>query len=281
MTVGIGAICDVSTHEPKVVLSSDRLVTTLQQSRIEHERPETKLIKFGTNLSNTHLVGVVAGSVQLGETLQDKIRLEIQAFVNENNEEPWVSTAADLAGAAYEKVVQNRIENRVLRSYGLSLEDLSRQHQFQDSFLNDILAEVDALRNEIHQNLTLLLGGVGLQGPGIFLVATNDILPQNDMGYAAIGSGTQPAESEFIKTQYGKSEDLNTAFATIAAAHHQAKKASGVGGEPDILVVDSNGVHEVDESTRDDLMDRQEKIATKQQNKKDKILSNDTINWNP
>jgi 20S proteasome alpha/beta subunit len=281
MTVGIGAICDAGTHESKVVLSSDRLVTTLQQSRIEHERPETKLIKFGTNLSNTHLVGVVAGSVQLGETLQDQIRREIQAFVSENDEEPWVSTAADLAGAAYQKVVQNRIENRVLRSYGLSLEDLSRQHQFQDSFLNDILAEVDALRNEIHQNLTLLLGGVGFQGPGIFLVATNDVLPQNGMGYAAIGSGTQPAESEFIKTQYVKSEDLNTAFATIAAAHHQAKKASGVGGEPDIIVVDSNGVHEVDKSTRDDLMDRQEKIATKQQNKKDKILSNDTINWSP
>ena len=281
MTVGIGAICDAQTDEPKVVLSSDRLVTTLQQSRIEHEHPETKLINFSRNLSGTHLVGVVAGSVQLGETLRDRINDRIQAFIQENNEEPWVSTAADLAGAAYQTVVQNRIENRVLRSYGLRLDDLSRQHQFQDSFLNDVLAEVDGLRNEIHQNLTLLLGGVGARGPGIFLISTNDVLPQNDMGYATIGSGTQPAESEFIKTEYGKLEDLNTAFTTIAAAHHQAKKASGVGGEPDIMVVDSNGVYEVDEGTRDDLMDRQQKIATEQQNKKDQILSSNPVNWSP
>ena len=40
------------------------------------------------------------------------------------------------------------------------------------------------------------------------------------------------------------------------------------------MIVDSNGLHEVDESTRNDLMDRQQSIAAEQQNKKDQILSN-------
>lgn len=281
MTVGIGAICDADTDDPKVILSSDRLVTTLQQSRIEHEHPETKLIRFAEGMSHTHILGIVSGSVQLGEELHELIDRNLAAFVEENNEEPWVRTAAQLAGESYQAIVQSKIEKRVLQPYGLKLDDLSRQHQFQDSFLNDVLAEADELRNQIQNHLNLLIGGVGTQGPGLFQVVNNDVLPQNDMGYATIGSGVQPAESEFIKSEYGKSDGLDKALATVAAAHHQAKKASGVGGKPDIIVADTNGLHPVGDSTRDDLIDRQKHIAQEQQNQKDQILSNRPINWSP
>lgn len=281
MTVGIGAICESETDDPKVVISSDRLVTTVQMSRIEHEHPETKLITFGDYLGDTHLVGVIAGGLQFGDLLQQEISSRIKLFVQDNGQEPWVSTAADLAARSYRSVVQARVENMALSSYGLKLEDLSRQHQFQDEFLMDVLAEVEEVRETVQQNLTLLLGGVGPQGPGLFQIARGDLFPQNDMGYATIGSGTQPSESEFIKSEYGKTNQLSEALATIAAAHHAAEKASGVGGDPDMMVVDSNDTYQVDEGVMDELMDRQETIADAQQTKKEEILSNRPVGWEP
>ncbi|MFB6233252.1 MAG: hypothetical protein ABEH61_03240 [Haloarculaceae archaeon] len=277
--MGIGAIADHDTENPKVVIASDRLVTTQQQSAIEHEHPETKLSKVGMYLEGTHLVAVVAGSVQFGERYLESIESGIEAFIRENEEEPWVSTVAEVAGNQYRAFVQEKIENVVLQTYGLRLDDLSRQHQFKDGFLDDLLAEADQVRQQIHQNLVLLLGGVGPQGAGVYQVTANDVIPQNDMGYATIGSGTQPAESEFIKSEYGKTDGLTKAFATVAAANHQAKKASGVGGEPDIMVVDTNGVHEVDEETSKALMERQNKIAKEQEKKRGKILEEEDINW--
>jgi hypothetical protein len=281
MTVGVGAICNAGTDNPAVIVSSDRMVTTHQQSRIEHEHPETKLIRFAEDLPNTHLVGVIAGSIQLGERLHSRIEEYISKFVQNESEEPWVETAADLAGTAYRDVVQMGIEDRVLSTYGLELDDLSKQHQFQDSFLNDILAEANEMRQFTHSNLNLLFGGIGTNGPGLYQIVQNEVIPQNSLGYASIGSGVQPAASEFIKTEYGKSEDLESALATIAAAHNQAEKASGVGGEPDIIVADGDGLHPVDNSIRDELMQRQSKIADKQKEIKEEILSEESIQWSP
>lgn len=281
MTVGIGAVCENGSEDAKVVISSDRLVTTLQQSRIEHEHPETKLIEFGDYLGETHLVGIIAGSVQLGESLQSEIEAGIRRFVEQENDEPWVSTAAKIAGERYRKVVKMKIEDVALQPYGLELDDLTKQHQFKDDFLDDVLAEADEIRQTIHGNLTLLLGGVGPTGPGLYQIAQNDVQPQNDMGYATIGSGIQPAESEFIQTGYGKSDSLDRALATVAGAHHQAKAASGVGGEPDIKVIDSEGVHQVEENVRDQLMERQQSIADRQEEVKQQILNDESINWRP
>jgi len=279
MTVGIAAIAESDTDNPKVVVASDRLVTTQQQSAIEHEHPETKLTKIGKDVEHTHLIGVIAGSVNFGEQYLGSVETAIELFIRENNEEPWVSTVADIAGNQYRAFVQEKIENVVLQTYGLELDDLSRQHQFKDGFLDDILSEADQVRQQIHQNLVLLLGGVGPQGAGVYQITGNDVIPQNDMGYTTIGSGTQPAESEFIKSEYGKKEDLTTAFATVAAANYQAKKASGVGGDPDMMIVDTESVHEVAEDTSEALMERQEKIADKQEAIRENVLEDENIDW--
>lgn len=281
MTVGIAAISAQGTDDPKVVVSSDRMITTRQQSAIEHEHPETKLNEIGEFLNQTHLVGVVAGGVELGEQYLTKINNKMKSFVVvvEREEEPWVQTAAEIAAKEYSDLVQQKIEAHVLQPYGLSLDDLSRQHQFKDSFFEDVLAESEQVRRRVNRNLNLLIGGVGPDGAGVYQVSGGDHNPQNDLGYATIGSGSQPAESEFIKREYGKDRPISSTFATIAAAHHQASKASGVGGELDAMVVSSEGAREVEPETIEQLMQRQKRIADKQNDVGEKILSEDPVDW--
>jgi|GEM_PF-2397509 len=279
MTVGIGAISEYESEEPKVVISSDRLVTTHQQSAIEHERPEKKIKEIAVDLHNTHLAGVIAGSVQLGEEFEDKLESALHAWVREHETEPWVQTAANIAGETYREFVQEKIEHAVLQPYGLEISDLSKQHKFKDSFFQDVMSEVQQFRSQVQTNLVLLLGGVADKGAGLYEIRSNDVLFQNDMGYATIGSGTQPAKSEFIKTEYGKSCPLSEALATVAAANYQAQRASGVGGSPDIIIVDSDGVHALDDGVRKRLMDRQEDIDDRQEEIKHNILDENEITW--
>lgn len=129
--------------------------------------------------------------------------------------------------------------------------------------------------------MTLLIGGVGPDGAGIYQVAGDDLIPKNDMGYCAIGSGSQPAESEFIKSDYERSSSVEYVLSTVAAANYQAKKASGVGGDPDFVIVDSSGIDEIDDRVEAKLMRREEEIADIQKSVKSNIRDYRTINRNP
>lgn len=279
MTVGIAAIAERNTNNPKIVLSSDRLITTQQQSAIEHEHPDTKIKVFGDDLQNSNLAGIVAGSVGLGETLKNRIDANLYAYCDQNGEEPWVDTSADIASNVYRGIVQEKIENLVLSDYGLELDDLSKQHQFKDEFLNNILSEVSQVKQSIQQNMTLLFAGVGQHGHGVFQISNGDSMPRNDMGYCSIGSGSQPAESEFIKSDYKQSSEISDVLATMAAGHHSAKNASGVGGDPDFVVVDLESVSEIDERAVGELMKRQARIAEEQNSVREQILSEEGIQW--
>lgn len=282
MTVGIAALAEAESSTPMVVFGSDRLVTTHQQSRIEHERPETKLTKLGGELSDTHLYCVISGSVQLGEQFKDYVDRGIASWTSRNEEEPWVKTAAEIAGAQYRALVRQKVENQVLSPYGLELDDLSKQHQFKDDFLDDVLTEASQVRRMVNQNLVMLIGGVGPDGAGIYEVGNNDVLAQNDMGYAAIGSGIQPAKSEFIKAEYGRQSSLELTLAVMAAAMHRANQAaSGVGGDTDMAVVTPEGSQEIPSDVVDELMERQAEIETAQQSKRDEIIRGNPVDWTP
>lgn len=285
MTVGMAAIAN-GDGTPAVVVSADKMLTTQQHSAIEHEHPETKLSKLVPGLQDVEILSVYAGSVSLAEDLNDRIHDAVRGYIQENrqNEESepldWdVRTIARIAAQEYRGLVQEKVENIVLSKYGLELDDLSAQHQFKDSFFNDVWAKVDQLEQEITQHLVLLMGGVDDSGAYVYEITNNDVTGHNDIGYATIGSGTQPAQSEFIKSNYGKSEDFETALATVTAANYRAKQARGVGGDVDIGVVRPNSTEFASDDTVQELKDRQEEIDDEQEERKRNILDDNDIEW--
>ncbi|MDZ7731541.1 MAG: hypothetical protein U5K37_12465 [Natrialbaceae archaeon] len=73
MTVGIAAITEYETDVPKVIVSADKMLTTRQQSAIEHEHPDTKLTSIAEDVPNVEILTVFAGSVSLAEELRNYI----------------------------------------------------------------------------------------------------------------------------------------------------------------------------------------------------------------
>ena len=280
MTVGIAAIADGDTDDPSVVIAADKMLTTQQQSAIEHEHPETKLSRLATCLDNVEILSVFAGSVTLAEDLQNKVN---EALTQTNQQHPdytWtVRDVSKIAAEQYRALIQEKINNMVLSQYGLELDDLSKQHQFKDSFFNDVWSQARHLEEEISNNLVLLMGGVDHTGAYIFQVRNEDVTGHNDIGYATIGSGTQPAQSEFIKSEYGRSDSFHTALATVAAANQRAAQARGVGRDLDIGIVERGTTEFAHNEMVEGLKERQGDIADEQEAAKQAVLEDNPIQW--
>jgi uncharacterized Ntn-hydrolase superfamily protein len=161
----------------------------------------------------------------------------------------------------------------------LEIEDLSRQHQFKDDFLNDVITEIEHIENEIHNQLRMLIGGVDQTGAYIYEIKNGSHTGHQRTGYATIGSGTQPAESEFIKSQFAKSRSADEGLETCAAALHAAQEASGVGGTVDIAAVSLQENRRLDRGLVKDLMEREESISLKQEDIREHTIENNPINW--
>lgn len=280
MTVGVAAITEFDTDDRMVLLGADRLLTTRQLSAIEHEHSESKISKIGESLPATNLQCVVSGAISLGEELKERIERRIQAEAQEHGAAALgVQHVAGFASEEYRGLIQDKIQNVILSSYGLELDDLSKQHQFKDNFMNSVLTEVENAENEIQDNLKMLLGGVDTTGAYIYEISNNDHTSHVNPGYATIGSGTQPAESKFIKSNYSKSCDLNQAMSVVGSALYEAQEASGVGGEVDIAVISTDSNRALESGTVSSLMDREEDIVDAQEDLREEHIEENTIDW--
>lgn len=279
MTVGVASITNAGSNGPIVLLGADRLLTTRQQSAIEHEHSESKLAILGSQLTAANIQVVLSGAMSLGEELKTRITHRVGKEIQKQDASAiGVQHVAQWSAEEYRKLVQNKVENLVLSSYGLELADLSRQHQFKDGFFDGVIAEVENLEQQINSNLSMLLGGVDLTGAYIYGISGNDHTSYVNPGYATIGSGTQPAESEFIKAEYAKSCSTEEGLSICASALYEAQQASGVGGTIDIGVVGTNVNRELDRGVVDQLMDREETIAEEQESLRAQHIQDNPVN---
>ena len=278
MTVGIIAACQTDTDDPQVVIAADRMLTAQRQSPIEYEHPGTKLSEIAATAPNVHLYSVYSGGVGLAREFHDSLRQTINHVRNENPD-VGVRTIAQLAESQYSQLVRERVQSKALDPLGLDLDDLSKQHQFKDDFLQSIWGDVEEERQYINQNLTVLLGGVDGAGAHIYGISDSTLQNLNSKGYASTGSGYQPAQSEFIRCQYHAEDDLKTALSVTMAAKTRAEQAQGVGEETDIAIAHQNDTALLTQTQVDFLRDREEKIRTAQAREKTKILEAETREW--
>lgn len=278
MTVGIAAAAENDSESPYAIVSADRLVTTQQQSAIEHEHPDTKIETLAREADSVHALGVVAGAVNFGEDLIGQIENHVVDLLGE---EPGlalsVQNVAEIGGVRYRNLMQTYVQDAVLSKYGLQMEDLSRQHQFKDDFFQALMSEVKDVHHAIQNNLTLLIGGVDEEGAHVYEVTGGNVVGHNSMGYAAIGSGKQPAESEYIQSRYSATTDLEEGIATAVAAVCSSREARGVGQRMDIGIASQSGTTMLDDDVIGDLVDRQDEINQRQQRAKREVLSEQSV----
>ena len=273
-------MAETNTHTPVVVVGADRLITTQQQSAIEHEHPEAKLSTIADSINGVETISIFAGSVSLAEDLSNNTEKRLQRLFNSGQISVFsVRIVAEVATEQYQGLIREKIQNSVLSKYGFEITDLSKQHQFKDDFFDSLMANVENVRSTIESNLTGIIAGVDNTGAYIYEIGHGDLTGHNNIGYAAIGSGRQPAVSEFIKVGYSSTEDFQTATATVTAAKMRAKQARGVGGDMDMAVARGTGTEFASRETVEDLERRQKRIDNVQLRTKENLLAHEVVDW--
>lgn len=280
MTVGVAARCD-GGEEPKVVVGADRLLTTEQQSAIEHEHPEPKVKVIGENVPTMNCLAITSGRVDWAEELRDKIEQDCDYYINEEEIALGVKNIAEIGAGKYQEFLQEKIDRQILSHFGITLDDLKAQHRFKDRFISDVRLEIENARDTINSQLKLLIGGVDAYGSHVYEVGNGDFTTHNDRGYTAIGSGIQPALSEFMEDEYSGNCTLSRALVTVTASIMRARQASGVGGDIDIGIVGNSFIEMANDDVLRTLKERNRAINEAQERAKQEVLESESVNWNP
>lgn len=269
MTVGIAAICE-RDDEPKVVAAADRMVTApMGGSPIEYEHPTAKIHRIDDR-PEVNAIAITSGYSSYADELYHRLGTRIEE--TPDDEKLSVRDIAENAADSYSSILQDTASRQVLDPLELSLQDLKRQDQFNPQFLSSLVGDIKDVQNNISEHLFILIAGVDEQGANIYLVHQADISNQNSIGYASTGSGTQPAQSEFIHTRYDDTCALREGKRVVVSAKVRAEEAQGVGENMDVVVVDDDEISALPDEDVQELREIHKEIEEKQETIKELVI---------
>lgn len=279
MTVGIAAISQEGL-DPKVVLAADRMITTGQNPQIEYEHTRSKIETLHDN-SIVSCMAIASGTVSFIEQFFIKVEDEF------SDEDPMsVKEIADKARDAYTEVGHETVENQVLEKFDLTIPELTNgETGFESDVLSSFLSDVADAQDDFSRQLEVLIGGVDPQGAHIYSIQGFDLSPQNTIGYHAVGSGTQPARSVFIRNEYSTQTDVNRSIINTIEAKVQAEEARGVGRKMDLAVVNrpeegEQCCDEFSETKKNKWIDVYKDITEAEQKKRREFISDEDPTYN-
>lgn len=231
MTVGIAAISQ-EEDDPKIVLAADRMITTGQNPRIEYEHIRSKIQSVHDN-DVVSCMAVASGTVSFIEGFFDRLDDELS-----DSDPATVGQIAETARDQYATLGRKTVDNQVLSQFDLTISEItSGDPPFESEILSSILSDVADAQDRFSQQLEVVIGGIDGLGAHIYSIQNFDLDPQNTIGYHAVGSGTQPARSAFIRNEYDPRWGIDQGIINTIEAKRQSEEARGVGSEMDIAVV--------------------------------------------
>ena len=279
MTVGIAAICEAETDDPKVVVTADRLVTSGIVARREYEHTSSKMVDmYGSEGSSPCVVaGVGAGSVSLADEVFYKMDEQISA-----NEPATTRQIAEHGVKALQQVVQETIDRQVMSAQGLDLNTFNKiQNQMNPQVVQGIYQEMTQKRDEVLNQVNILLAGVDGSGAHLYNIRQNDMARNDSIGYLTVGSGAEPANSEFIRTRYDDNCDLSDALLSVTEAKAQAEEAQGVGREMDIAVLHKGGRRDLSDKEVKELREIHEEVVEAERKARSETMAQSNYSFSP
>lgn len=259
MTVGIAAICEADTDDPKITVAADRLVTSGRAARREYEHTSSKMLDvFGADGSSPCVaVGVGAGSVSLADEVFYKIDRKIA------NDSPGTTRQiADFGATALQEIVQESVNRQILSPHGLNLGSFNQmQGQMNPNVVQGIYQEIVEKKQEIINQVNILLAGVDGDGAHLYNIFNNDLSRTDSIGYLTVGSGAEPANSSFIRNRYDDTCQLSDALLEVTEAKAQSEGVQGVGKKMDITVLSDDGRRDLSDDELEELRDVYQEVV--------------------
>lgn len=222
-------VCIAAIYNDNSILGvSDRMITA---GDIEFEPPQSKILP----ISNSITV-LTAGDSNVQTQLYSSVSAIISSRIA-SNPDKWIPVidVANLYVKSYLELRMERAEKDVLLPYGLNLQSfVHNQNDLANEFIDNVRYE---LKRYCIENIATIIAGVDESGPHIFVIRNSELSCNDRIGFAAVGIGSNHAESHFMLSGYTRLASEQKALLTI----HQAKKKSevspGVGKDTDMFVL--------------------------------------------
>lgn len=229
----IGALCEDRT---KVILISDRMVTTTNGSLAFEHEPKFQIIA-------PNAIVLTAGTVHEPEIIAET-RVQIKGKCS-------VLEIADTLSKNYRKIRKKRIENEVLEEMGIvSFDDFHRKQNLLNE--NSVL-ELSKKITDYDLGVHLLLGGMDDKAHLYRIGEPGTYRSFDELGFCCIGSGDRHADPVFAFYRFTLSLPLAETLQISFEAKKRAEMAGGVGSETDIWIIEKGGVYAVTPETIKEL----------------------------
>lgn len=268
MTVGIGAIA-MNDGDPHVIVSADRMVTYGQQSGVEYEDTNSKIESIISN-DQVNAVAVGSGSTTYIDEVIKNIRRTIS---NSDQNIRRINNVLNHSLSGLKYTVQDSISNQILAPFGYSLNDLrDSDTEIPAEIQKGIFEQTANLREQIANEVHLLIAGVGVDGPGVYLLHGTDYTNFNDMGYGIIGSGSDSARLTFIRRRYDRKCSVREGVFTVLEAKNQSEERQGVGQQMDLVLLSGDQMDVLDDTEIMNLREFLEDIEEAEQNARENVI---------
>jgi hypothetical protein len=224
VTVNIAAICDLDaqTYYPKIVFSSDRLVS----AGVQYEGGEPKIKQlteycYVMTSSNDSLT-----SDLILETIKDKIKSA--------KNQMRIRDIVELLSEECVNFKRLRIEREVLSKYNLTSTNLNAP---SETIINDAMKEVNDYEYPLECDF-IVLGFDKETEPHLYKVnQKGDYRLCDSLGFVTSGSGGSLAFLEMTKYSYSRQEGMVTAIPRVYFAKKVSERAEGVGRYTDLYIM--------------------------------------------
>jgi 20S proteasome alpha/beta subunit len=201
---------------------------TVSLPNIEYEQTTPKIVEITKNC-----VAATAGSALAYTPIFREAKAEIEkASITD------LAQIVDHTRNAYTKMRNKKIDENILASVGLNLQHFYQMNQaLQPGIAQALLQNI----SKFNYALWILFGGVDQNGGHIYRMENPGRYECFDViGFHAIGSGEHHAISAFIANDFESNIDLKHGLAITFEAKKRSEKATGVGPQTDIYIVQND-----------------------------------------
>lgn len=235
MTICIAALCrwnygpsDSPEWGPAAIVVTDRMITA---GDVQYEPPQTKHAQI-----TPHVLLVIAGDYS---SHSQAIKRTVQHFNGSTNATP--EDVAAFYGRAIQSLKLKEAEDLYLAPLGLNSDSfLAQQADMDSNFVSRLTDQMQSYRGE--EMDALVVGGIPSKGRvHVYGVDTKGMIScHDDVGFAAIGSGSWHAKSRMMQAGYVNTNTFAAATCVTFAAKKASEIAPGVGSNTDIMLVFRN-----------------------------------------
>lgn len=291
MTVCICGLCE-EDGEPKIVIASDRMITTGAAGRIEYEHTGSKIVPL--RYENSFLAaGLSSGNISLIEDFYQKLNWMIEGNIRKKiKENPNLNPLQAMpihqivkcGVQSYQQILRETVERQVLNPLGLSLDDLKPEEEEGKALpqmIRPLIETIERKQKIVYGSLNTMIAGIDDNGGHIYSVSKGDLARHNSIGHNAIGSGAELARLALIHREYNTSCSVEDALHSVVGAKVEAEEALGVGREMDIAVITRKGLNKFDEEEVQELKEIKETVSEKEEEARVKALKEEEYIYNP